>query len=648
MSISNLFGLKKRKKPGRTDSLSGMYSSDEEEQPLPPPPDPTKVSVGTELVKIKLTYYDVYKIISENNRAKHHGLAFAEKVLFESGLPLKKRVTDILSPDFDEELERDFKAVIKLVQKGLKSFIRKYCQKDNRDTRKLVKEGGADANETFLNLEDYEQIWKMEDSQGTYISSQQSGDSTKSWIERRAFKPYSVRRKQFAEFSSAYKRQLTGDLYKQIIQLALNLNVSVNFLLGYFGFRANYLKNKRVAKAFSLLADKKLDKELPLDKALHVKFRYSLSKRDWIDFRLDFKEFLIMPTDDDLRAYMYELLPDDKLKPFHRGWKMDLVDAVQLTLERLPPDVLDKCLEAKGEILKPQISMGFDGCGNHRPGHGCVTYDEHGNYLDSSNIIYCGCCLTKILRDDEEDTPIYTVPTCNSADAERPILIVHGKEKDKELVKEIWDHFESGTKAVNAQAIFVVVHKGQEIAFQPFLHMCQMDGKLTKIIQGRGGGYCLLCSAEKTDMYIRAKVEEGFPMDLGIQELWDWYHALAERNKDGEWFLDTKKLSTQLRIGLTEAPMAEEMECAAYLPPLHAYLRTLAFFIDMIIRLKAEHFTHNETKTEKMNKDIAAAKQMFRDEAKEALKKAYMMPSTKGGTSDDGNAARYVTISFKI
>ena len=131
MSVSNLFGLKKRKKPERR---SLCPSSDEEEQPSPVPPDPTKESTGTNLVRTRLTYYDIYKLISTNNRDQHLGVAFAEKVLFDSGLPLKKRVTDILSPDFDEELEADFKAVIKLIQKGLKSFLRKYCQKDDRDT----------------------------------------------------------------------------------------------------------------------------------------------------------------------------------------------------------------------------------------------------------------------------------------------------------------------------------------------------------------------------------------------------------------------------------------------------------------------------------------------------------------------------------
>ena len=128
-------------------------------------------------------------------------------------------------------------------------------------------------------------------------------------------------------------------------------------------------------------------------------------------------------------------------------------------------------------------------------------------------------------------------------------------------------------------------------------------------------------------------------MDITVKELWDHYWSMADVDMEGNHFIDKEKIPTQVRNGITGHPLVEDLEIGHFLPPLHCYLRFLAFFIEMAIRFKAGNQMHGKLSAE-MQKKMDDAKKWFREDALKNLERRYLMPSKDGGTTDNGNAAR--------
>ena len=281
--------------------------------------------------------------------------------------------------------------------------------------------------------------------------------------------------------------------------------------------------------------------------------------------------------------------------------------------------------------------MGFDACGNHRTWCGKSTFDENGEFVSSNSIIFAGMALHRIVLDDDEETVIYKPSNYASSDGERPLLMTHGVEGNEKNA-EIMAHFDKEAKVAH-NTIFKVDYNSQEIQFKVKIKCCQLDGKTHKILQGRGGAWCLLCSTPKDFASNKKLIEEGFPMDVGLADLWENFYSVADQDYDGKYFIDKDKIPTHIRMGATAAPMAEELELGWFLPPLHCYLRFLAFFIEMAIRFRAENYLHGHI-TKKMKTKMAQAKKAFREEARTLLEKRYQFAGD-GGSTDNGNAARH-------
>ena len=618
------------KSSGSRPSLEIPSSSSEEES------GPIKAGFPT-----YLSLNDVYEMwVSHPKDKKPTIREFAAILLYESKLEVKDYVIPAVNekgePISREEVELrgHIDEAVDRLYVGFKRFKNYYLgtTKEKKKNRLKVMKGGTDANDLFFDLlEEYPMLVKEEESQGLSQSSQRS---TNSFCEKKVPKPKSKIRKLFRKLCTAYKRQKTDMIYRQVLIVAEELDISATELIGYLGFRANYLTNKKVAHAFIALSKGDLKESLSLDKAIYMKFRYNFSKRDWIDFRLDFEE-IMMPTDGRLREQIYKLLPDADLIPFKKGWRMEVSTVVQRTLDRLPPVIKDSIAESGSKAIL-NFSAGFDGCGDHRVTCGKSTFDDDGNFISSKSIIFCGMALTKVTLDDEEDTVIWRVPNSASSDAEAPVMIVADKEcttTDKEIMK----HLDDGAKAA-CKKTFFTEHNGQQLECQVNIDLCQLDGKAHKDVQGRLGAFCLLCSVPREEMKNRNQVLEGFPMDCGIAELWENFYDVADIDEDGEYYINKKDIPTVVRMGATGPPMAEFLQLGWFLPPLHCYLRFLAFFIEMAIRFRAKNWLHGKI-GDVMKKKMDLAKRAFREDALINLEKRYQFPDN-GGSSDNGNAAR--------
>ena len=202
--------------------------------------------------------------------------------------------------------------------------------------------------------------------------------------------------------------------------------------------------------------------------------------------------------------------------------------------------------------------MGFDGCGDHRVWCGKSTFDENGEFVSSSGIIFAGMALHRIELDDEEETEIYKAPNFASSDGERPLLMTYGVE-NYEKNAEIMAFFDKEAKIAH-NTLFEVDYNDQKLQFKVRIKCCQLDGKTHKIVQGRGGAWCLLCSTPKDFASNKKYIEEGFPMDVGIAALWENFYSVADQTEDGEYFIAKDIIPTHLRMGATAAPLAEELE----------------------------------------------------------------------------------------
>ena len=287
--------------------------------------------------------------------------------------------------------------------------------------------------------------------------------------------------------------------------------------------------------------------------------------------------------------------------------------------------------------------MGFDGCGNHRTYSGKSTFDDEGEFVNSKQIMYAGMAMNNITLDNEEETEVYKVKNFASSDNERPILICFGQE-DEKLDGEIMKFLDDGAKEAHSR-MFEVNYKGHVLKFRVHIDCCQLDGKTHKIVQGRGGAWCLLCTTPKDCMKNVDFVKEGFPMDMGIKDLWENFYSVADETMEGDYYIDNKKIPTEVRAGATGPPLAEHLELGWFLPPLHCYLRFLAFFVEMAERFRAENNLHGEISDE-MKEAMKDAKKAFREDALINLEKRYEFPDN-GGSSSNGNAARHF-FSYKM
>lgn len=284
------------------------------------------------------------------------------------------------------------------------------------------------------------------------------------------------------------------------------------------------------------------------------------------------------------------------------------------------------------------VALGTDGCGNHRTYCGKSAFNEKGEFINSSQIIFGGLSLLRIVlkMDDGEEIELYKVKNSASSDNERPVVLVVGTEnKMCQTIMRLLN--DEGKEAMNKE--YIVHVDGEEVKIRAQIDLFKMDGKTHKLTQGRGGAWCLLCSTPRDQMHNRELVLEGFPMDIGIKELWEHFHSLADQTVEGEKFIDTKKIPTDARGGITGPPLVEDLEVGHFLPPLHCYIRFLCYFIEMAIRFKAGNQMHGQTSDE-MKKKMENAKKWFREDALKHLERRYCTPSRDGGSTDNGNAAR--------
>lgn len=161
-----------------------------------------------------------------------------------------------------------------------------------------------------------------------------------------------------------------------------------------------------------------------------------------------------------------------------------------------------------------------------------------------------------------------------------------------------------------------------------------VDGKMIKLLTGRGGAYCVLCPASRDESHNLQRIEEGFQIgEVSNEVLRNLFQDIQEEGR-----VKTKPGDYDTRLGLTQKPITS-FDINVF-PILHATLRTMDWVLKMVYHLAAGMRTWKESFTSEAK--IKKAKEKVRSYIfdKTGIRVDEPDPVGKGGTSTTGPIAK--------
>ena len=439
-----------------------------------------------------------------------------------------------------------------------------------------------------------------------------------------------------------HKRRLTDEIYKAVSDRADELQIEPTELVCYIGYRLNYMKNKTVAEGFGDIHDGNFTNELSMEKACQIKLQLWLSKRGWTELRLCMKDFVRLPTSMEMSLYLRSLLPAFEYSQV--GYWANVPEAVKVTLERLPKDVLNTLCSAIGEDehIMAFFTAGFDGSGSHRIYNSVESFQAG---VDTSHMTVAGISLIMLKKSGMEQPLLHRVEKATSPDNFRPVALCAGREE--KLAKPINDLFNEALDSLRKNYIIIGVD-GRKINVDVEIQLTILDGKARLVCLGLGGAYCVMCFASKETAHDQQKISEGFSIERDIESIKKDFERLKEPDSNGDFIVPRKRKDYSVRRGLTEKPLTEHDVCQDF-SVLHSYIRFLAFILNLIYRFNADVLLWGPGKlqTDPQKDWLKNSEATIKENAKLNLGLKLDQPNQNiGGTSDTGNTAKRF-FSFK-
>lgn len=206
---------------------------------------------------------------------------------------------------------------------------------------------------------------------------------------------------------------------------------------------------------------------------------------------------------------------------------------------------------------------GIDGSGSHQVYNSESSLREG---LDTTHILVGGFCLTKILLDNPAGDVIFKDRAPSAAEAERPLLLVPGKET-REAFGQLIKLIDSDVDKLSRDPIMISI-SGVDIKCQVQVEMSQLDGKAITVATGLGGSYCTCCTASSSEAKDPIRIKEGFFINRDIVDIQQLYSDLV--GEDGS--IPTRAGDYSIRQGLTQEPITKQNIMANF-PVMHGYIR---------------------------------------------------------------------------
>ena len=466
---------------------------------------------------------------------------FAEKLLLETGLFIKPE------EKIDSISAKVFFSASQVVRKRLQRLI------DSVTTRK-VKLDDKTRNEVLFDLRDFPELLNDDPASQSSQSSTASRVSDISDLEvdvpSRIQETRNKRSFPFMDVGQKSKRMRTQELYDLLLETAQNENISPEQLAAYLGHRASHLKNKRTAAVFLDIFHGKspnITYQISPTLALYLRETCQIGRNIYTDLRLVLKDHVTFPAHQHLSKLEVELLP--KLEYFENGLKINLKEAITLTLQRTFQNLEETLIAAKAmeSGLVCKFVGGCDGSGSHAIYNSATSLAEG---VDTSHMLVGGFALTEIRLNAEEGTSIYKDNNCSSSHAERPWLLIPGRET-KEIFKRIMETFDQDISSTKNEVIEI-----NSIPCQIKFELSQLDGKAITTATGLGGAYCTFCKVSETEGKSLERIRAGFSCDRNIEELHNLFMSLTDNGNIEDVPTSTGDYST--RTGLTQQPQTHQ------------------------------------------------------------------------------------------
>ena len=581
---------------------------------------------------------DVYDLYMDNKTSTYDEIV--KKLLFKH--------FGVVGNDVKKEHEMEWNNVfVQLKRKA------KYCVEQVKTTKSLK---GIE-NEVFLDTKDYP-ILKVikgnvnpgvEDIRLSNTSMIVDTDSETSSSSNGFAYTGTIRKHLSCIDSKTQRRERLAPITNELKLVAEKENMQFEKLIALIGKNYCWSEHKfKTANAFKKIYDEEEmedDSVLPIEKAIYIKEKSLLGKRQYTDLRLNLKEFIEFPSYDIISSYVDQAIP-----PLIRagdGFKLSVEDVAKATLLRLPQDFTDKLKSEiqknRNQVFIANFSGGVDGSGGHKV-YNAKSFLSRNN--DMSRYIVATMALTSISLDDENKTVIKKVENCCSSSNQRPICVKPGKET-RSNIKDIFGPFDVGS--IDGKRKKYLLDFGPfQASFKLNIKMNQIDTKIIKMVSGLGGAYCTCCSTSEARAHEIAKISQGFKIDRHISDVKKLYDNISQEDEEGKKYIPKKTRDYGTRKGLSDEPLTNFDVCQN-ITVLHAYLNSLDFFQRIIFCLNSNVLKMNTnfcrvrlTPEEKKRFDEAKSRTQQKAMNVGPYLKLDLPSSTSGssGTTNTGNVAR--------
>ena len=333
----------------------------------------------------------------------------------------------------------------------------------------------------------------------------------------------------------------------------------------------------------------------------------------------------------------YEIDERYALIPFEGGFRASLVEITKKRLTQIMriPEVqmlVENLDPVKSFPLKAEWNTGFDGSGGQITAmQSSRNASDDNPFLSQQNRETVVAVLKGITTKD--NLKVFATETIGAAHECNIYMLIPAKE-NRELMKKFLPIVDDETEALEKEVQQIITPNGKEIPVQSIAKLRIADGKGVKESTGLGGAYCMLGTCSKEDGQDINKIRAGFKFDRSMEQVAEIYRQLYNEER-GTITKSTRDYS--IRQGVTNAPLTvQPIHHAPH--PLHDELRMYNFFQKLMY--KVHYIVESEKHPDVDQKELMAASRLTIIEAiKDRTGIVMDTPTSKGGTTDTGNAA---------
>eukprot|EP00731_Ephydatia_muelleri_P007037 Em0003g1285a len=330
-----------------------------------------------------------------------------------------------------------------------------------------------------------------------------------------------------------------------------------------------------------VFSNKPEGKELSLGEGLYFLSQYKLGRTSYTSLRHDLKPRVELPAHYKLMQHKNAIMPTIAQLSEIPGVILSLTKSVVVHFERL---VKLLQLQPGSYIMKAKEDL--DGSGRHS------VYNQQGSFESHNMIIWMWVSLQ--LAKDSSDVAMIDELTCSTSstgsseivwkegapssppEAARPILLAVGKE-DKDLLNKLIPPVDAEICSLQSKGVKVVVSDQEYSLGIEFFG----SSKMQKLLLGRGGAFCVLCSYSEDYACLAEQIVDRFEIgEVDIDSLKAQYEDLEV---DG--VVQSCRGDYDFRHGLKQNPITSFS--LKTFPILHALLRGLDYCLKLVYKLNA-------------------------------------------------------------